>query len=365
MIPKKRVLVAMSGGVDSSLAAALLLDRGYEVIGVTMDLFSLPPEACLDPDLKSCCGIEAAANAVKVAQTLGIEHYLLDLKREFQEKVIADFCAEYSQGRTPNPCIRCNEQIKFQTFWEKAAAFKADFMATGHHARILFSDCFQRFFLLKGDDPRKDQTYFLYSLTQEQLARSLFPIGELTKAGVRQRARALDLPVAARPESQEICFIPDNDYAGFLEKRIPEAFIPGPIKDVSGNVLGEHSGILRYTIGQRRGLGIAAPHPLYVLEIRTDDNTIVVGEEQLLYRGSLRATDLNWISQPSLEQPLEVSARIRYRHEASQATVTPSGEDEVIVDFQEPQRAISPGQSVVFYKGDQVVGGGIIDQTES
>jgi tRNA-specific 2-thiouridylase len=237
-------------------------------------------------------------------------------------------------------------------------------MATGHHARIYFSDCFKRYFLLKGDDPAKDQSYFLYRLTQEQLARSLFPIGELTKAGVREKARQLDLPVAERPESQEICFIPDNDYAGFLEKRIPEAFLPGPIKDAAGNTLGEHTGILRYTVGQRRGLGIAAPRPLYVLEIRTTDNVVVVGEEHLLYKDRLRAVSLNWISQPKLDQTLEVKARIRYRHEESRARVIPSGEDEVTVEFQEPQRAVSPGQSVVFYTRDQVLGGGIIDRTD-
>jgi tRNA-specific 2-thiouridylase len=357
---KKRVLVAMSGGVDSSLTAALLLERGFEVIGITMDLFALPPEACLDPKLKSCCGIEAASHAVKVAQTLGIEHYLLDLKKEFQAKVIADFCAEYAQGRTPNPCIRCNEQIKFQVFWEKAAKFETDFMATGHHARILFSECDQRYYLHKGDDPAKDQSYFLYMLTQQQLARSLFPIGDLTKTGVREKARKLGLPVAERPESQEICFIPDNDYAGFLRKQIPEAFMPGPIKDGEGNVLGEHNGILHYTIGQRRGLGIAAPHPLYVLEIRTRDNTLIVGENHHLYNDRLQATHLNWIIKPELEEPYAVSARIRYKHKEASARILSSGAKSVSVEFQKPQRAITPGQSVVFYQGDTVLGGGII-----
>ncbi len=359
---KKRVLVAMSGGVDSSLAAALLLEQGYEVVGITMDLFSLPPEACLDPLLKSCCGIEAANHAVKVAQTLGIDHFVLDFKQEFQEKVIADFCYEYSQGRTPNPCIRCNEKIKFQVFWEKAASFKADFMATGHHARIGFDAGSDRWLLLKGQDVGKDQSYFLYTLTQDQLARTLFPIGELTKAEVRKKARELDLPVAERPESQEICFIPDNNYVGFLEKHMPEAFSPGPIVDAEGHIVGEHAGILRFTIGQRRGLGIAAPHPLYVLEIRTLDHTVVVGENSSLYQARLRAKFLNWISQPLLDKPHELEAKIRYKHKETPSSVSPCKADCVTVDFQKPQRAITPGQSVVFYAGDVVVGGGIIDE---
>jgi len=350
----------MSGGVDSSLAAALLLEQGFEVIGITMDLYSLPPDACLDPHLKSCCGIEAAHNAAKVAKTLGIEHFLLDFKPEFQEKVVVDFCAEYSQGHTPNPCIRCNEQIKFQTFWEKAANFKPDFMATGHHARIGSAAVSDRRLLLKGQDAGKDQSYFLYTLTQEQLARTLFPIGEMTKAEVRKKARRFGLPVAGRPESQEICFIPDNNYIGFLEKHVPEAFSPGPIVDVEGHVLGEHGGILRFTIGQRRGLGIAAPHPLYVLEIRTKDNTIVVGENHHLDQAQLKARQLNWISKPSLEEPCELEVRIRYKHKETLALVSPCGADCVTVEFKPPQRAITPGQSVVFYQEDVVVGGGII-----
>ncbi len=359
---RKRVLVAMSGGVDSSLAAALLLEQGYEVIGITMDLFSLPPEDCLDPLLKSCCGIDAANHAVKVAQILGIEHYVLDFKHEFQEKVVADFCDEYSHGRTPNPCIRCNEKIKFQVFWEKAASFKADFMATGHHARIGLDASSENRLLLKGKDAGKDQSYFLYTLIQDQLKRTLFPIGELTKTEVRKKAHALGLPVAERPESQEICFIPDNNYVGFLEKHIPEAFSPGPIVDTEGHVVGEHAGILHFTVGQRRGLGIAAPHPLYVLEIRTRDRAVVVGENSHLYQARLKATHLNWILQPPLETPHELEAKIRYKHQETRSLVTPCEADCVTVDFQKPQRAITPGQSVVFYAGDVVVGGGIIDE---
>lgn len=363
MKKKERVVVAMSGGVDSSVTAALLKEQGYEVIGVTMNLFSLPKEYCKSENLRSCCGWRAVEDANRVALSLGISHYVADFRQPFERKVIADFCAEYARGRTPNPCIRCNEYIKFVALMERAKRLKADYLATGHHARIVYDSQTRRYLLKKGKDKKKDQSYFLYSMTQNQLALTLMPIGDLTKEEVREKARQLGLPVAQRPESQEICFVPDRDYAGFLRTRIPEAFRSGPIIDLENRVLGYHKGIVHYTIGQRRGMGIAAPHPLYVLALQSDKNTVVVGTNEQLYQKTLVASRVNYISIDKLKEPLTIKAKIRYKHREAKALLTPLDSNQALVEFEKLQRAITPGQAVVFYNKDVVVGGGLIDRT--
>lgn len=361
---QKRVVVAMSGGVDSSVAAALLKKQGYDVVGVTMNLYSLPKDYCMSENLKSCCGWKATEDAHQVAITLGISHYVVDLRKPFEKSVITDFCEEYAQGRTPNPCVRCNQYIKFDVLLKKMKALEADYLATGHHARIEYDRQNARYILKKGKDRKKDQSYFLYAMTQKQLSRTLMPVGDYTKEEVRKKAQSFGFLVAERPESQEICFVPDNDYAGFLLNRIPEAFHPGPVVDSGNRTLARHKGIVHYTIGQRRGMGISAPHPLYVLSILSDKKTIVVGPEKELYGKSLLASALNTISLEKITEPLKVKARIRYKHKEAQALVTLMHSDKVRVEFEKPQRAITPGQSVVFYDGDTVVGGGIIDQAE-
>jgi tRNA-specific 2-thiouridylase len=358
---KNRVAVAMSGGVDSSVAAALLLEQGYDVVGITMNLFSLLREFCSDESLKSCCGRGAIEDANRVASKLGINHYLLDLKKPFEELVIADFLEEYRQGRTPNPCIRCNQYIKFDVLMKRASRLDADFLATGHHARIEQDKRTGRFLLMKGKDRKKDQSYFLYTMTQDQLSKIHFPIGDLTKMEVRTKAEELGLPVAQRPESQEICFIPDNKYVRFLKERIPEAFQPGPIVNEDGRVLGEHNGIIHFTVGQRRGMGISGPHPLYVLEINPQKNRVVVGPDESLYKRHLQASGLNWISRTETTGSLSVKARIRYKHREAKAELERLESGQALVKFDKPQRAITPGQAVVFYDSEIVVGGGTID----
>ena len=352
----------MSGGVDSSVAAVLLKERGFDVTGITMNLFSLPKELCRSDELRSCCGWKATEDAHDVAMRLGIPHFVADFRREFERSVIADFCREYRRGRTPNPCIRCNEHIKFTLLLDRARRLGADYIATGHHARVVFSRAKKRYLLKKGKDKAKDQSYFLYSLTQGQLSRTLMPVGYLTKREVREMARKWGLPVAAKPESQEICFVPVGRYPEFLKKRIPQAFRTGPVKDTGGRVLGEHGGIMNFTVGQRRGMGIAAPRPLYVISIDGKENTIVVGAESDLCRKRLQASSVNLISMAKLEGPIKVKAKIRYKHEESKALVMPMSRGRVIVEFENPQRAIAPGQSVVFYDRDTVIGGGIIEK---
>jgi tRNA-specific 2-thiouridylase len=357
---KTKVVAAMSGGVDSSVAAYLLKEQGYEVIGLTMDLFDVHRLKCGDAGTRSCCGWKAKEDANRVAAALGIAHYVADFRREFEENVVADFCGEYVQGRTPNPCVRCNEHIKFRALLERAGKLGADFIATGHYARITRDARPGRYCLRKGADKAKDQSYFLYTLTQSQMARTLFPVGDLAKADVRRIAREQGLPVAEKPESQEVCFVPDDDYAGFVAARCPEAMQPGPILDSEGRVLGTHAGIVRFTVGQRKGMGISAPRPLYVLAIDPARRAVIVGPNEELYRTSLIAGSMNFVCRNALNEPVPLKARIRYRHSEAEALVTPGEAGRVRVDFSKPQRAITPGQSVVFYDDDSVVGGGLI-----
>jgi tRNA-specific 2-thiouridylase len=348
----------MSGGVDSSVAAALLRDEGYRVIGVTMQIW---PSGKYEDRSGGCCGIGAVEDAQRVAYRLGIPHYVLDFRDIFARKVIADFCHEYQQGRTPNPCIRCNQHIKFAALREKARELGIDLIATGHHARIERDEHTGRYRLRKGVDPQKEQSYFLYPATQEQLGHLLFPIGRFSKERVRKMARDLKLPVASKRESQEICFIPDDDYPGFLREYIPQAARPGPIMDVQGRVLGRHQGITGYTVGQRRGLGVAAEVPLYVIAIDPERNALIVGSQEQALGDELIASHLNWIEMDRLTGPITARAKIRYRHPEAEVIIVPLVEDRVQVKFKEPQLAITPGQAVVFYHGDAVIGGGTIE----
>lgn len=355
-----RVIVAMSGGVDSSVAAALLLEQGYEVIGVTMQLWSadLPyGEAAED----SCCSLAAVEDARAVANKLGIAYYVLNFHESFREKVIDYFVDEYLRGRTPNPCVVCNQELKFNKLLDKVKALEGDYVATGHYARVEFDPTSNRWLLRKGIDATKDQSYVLYGMTQDQLAACLFPLGGYTKAEIRKQARRFGLPVASKQESQEICFIPDQNYRRFIEEYRPDSTKPGKIVDQDGNVLGEHTGITNFTIGQRKGLGIAAGVPLFVNAINPDRNEVVVGPAEAVFTKKLLAAELNWIAMDRLDQEITVEAKIRYSAQPASARLIPSA-DLVEVVFDEPQRAVTPGQAVVFYRGDLVLGGGIIER---
>ncbi len=349
----------MSGGVDSSVSAALLVEAGYEVVGVTLRVWPWEEPEEEARRFGSCCSPETVGDARTVARTLGIPYYLLNYEREFDRTVISDFTREYLAGRTPTPCVVCNRQVKFGSLLRRALAWEAEHVATGHYARVETDPVTGRMLLRKGADSWKDQSYFLWPLTQDQLRRALFPVGGMTKTEVRARAKALGLPVADKPESQEICFVP-GDYRDFLRERAPEAFRPGPILDRAGRRLGDHAGLAGYTVGQRKGLGLAVGRPLYVLALDPARNAVVVGEETDLARDRLVATDANFIPFARLEGPLAVEARIRHGHPPAPALVRPLADGEVEVVFAVPQRAVTPGQSVVFYRGDLVVGGGII-----
>ena len=349
-----RVFVALSGGVDSSLAAALLTEAGYDVIGITLGLWA---EQGPEPRRRICCSLERADDARRVCHSLGIPFYVLNFEPEFEKHVIDYFCQEYSHGRTPNPCLVCNEKIKFEFLLKRALTLGADYLATGHYARTDL--CQGRYRLLKGIDPAKDQSYFLYTLGQAELKHLLFPLGKYRKDEVRHMAAAKGLHTYDKDESQEICFIPNGNYASFLIQRLPPA--PGPIVDVDGRMLGRHQGIASYTIGQRRGLGIASSEPLYVLRIDAQTNTLVVGPEAELFSDTLWASKVNFTSGRPPPGDIEVGAKIRYRSTEAEAVLSPQGEL-FQLRFHQPQRAIAPGQAVVFYHGDEVLGGGIIER---
>ena len=344
-----KVVIGMSGGVDSSVAAAVLKEQGHQVIGVTMRLWDKEGE-------------DDARDAANVAEFLGIEHHTVDFRQEFSNFVVDYFTKEYLSGRTPNPCVACNRYLKFEAMRKYAVSIGADKMATGHYARISFGEKTGRYELRKGLADAKDQTYVLYSLTQEQLAMTVMPLGEFAnKDAVREKAISLGIPTAQKKDSMEICFVPDQDYAGFIEKRIGSLPPVGDFVDTRGNVLGQHRGIVHYTVGQRKGLGIAFGKPMFVLKIDPIKNQVVLGESGTEFSGSLLATEVNLIPFDTITEPTEVLAKVRYSAKAAPATVFP-GEGFLRVEFDEPQRAVTPGQAVVFYgkDGDLVIGGGTI-----
>jgi len=364
-----KVIVAMSGGVDSSVAAYLLKKQGVEVIGLSFELWD-------SRDLEKsdvCCSVETIEIAKSAARTLGIEHYTVDVRDAFYSNVIENFCASYLQGTTPNPCILCNKYIKFNFLLQKARELEADFVATGHYARVIHSlesakayrdksnSPPDRNLLLKGVDSKKDQSYALYVIKQEELAKTLFPLGSMNKKETRKIAVELGLANALRPESQEICFVGNDKYADFVKGFSPEALKPGPIVDTEGNNIGEHRGIAFYTIGQRRGLGIASLKPHYVVSIDLHNNTVVAGTQEDAMRKNFKVRELNWISQGGLAGPMRADVRIRSMMDPMPSTISPENDGEIAVEFDVPQWAPAPGQSAVFYDGDIVLGGGIIE----
>jgi len=353
-----RICVAMSGGVDSSVAAAILAEQGYDVIGLSMQLYD---QRQGEIRFGSCCTLDDLHDARRAAAAIGVPHYILNFEQQFDHHVISNFVREYAAGRTPIPCVRCNGDLKFTTLLDRARGLDAEFVATGHYARIERDDRTGRARLLRGRDPAKDQSYFLFSLTQGQLARALFPVGGLTKADVRQYARDRHLPVADKPDSHEICFIAQGDRAAFVERRTREVARPGTICDVDGRVLGHHQGVHHFTVGQRKGLGIAVGSPLYVLQLDAAANVVTVGSRERLERTTLEASGVSWVSASAPEAPRRVTAQIRYRHAEAPATVTALEHCRARVEFDKPQIAIAPGQAVVFYDGEEVIGGGWIE----
>jgi len=365
-----KIAVAMSGGVDSSAAAAILKEQGHELVGFTMQLWNQRRGISVDengePLPSRCCSLDDVYDARRVAEELGFPFYVLNLEKEFERDVVQPFISSYLNGETPIPCVACNSRLKFASLDKLAASLGCEKVATGHYARVEFDEATNRYRLLRGRDPQKDQSYFLWELTQDQLSRAMFPLGEMSKPEARDAARRNDLAVAEKKESQEICFVPDGDYAGFIDryldadKQLDRLPGEGEIVTSVGKVIGTHSGIHRYTIGQRRGIGIADARPLYVLGVEPAANRVVVGYDDELFSDEFTAAGVNWISFDNPTEPLRAEVRVRYRHLAAPATITPLPNNRAQVKFDEPQRAITPGQATVFYRGDEVIGGGWI-----
>ncbi|WP_027641693.1 tRNA 2-thiouridine(34) synthase MnmA [Enterocloster clostridioformis] len=355
----RKVVVGMSGGVDSSVAAWLLKEQGYDVIGVTMQIWQDEDTEVQEAE-GGCCGLSAVDDARRVAMDLGIPYYVMNFKEEFRKNVMDYFVGEYVEGRTPNPCIACNRHVKWESLLRRSIAIGADYIATGHYAQI---DRLPggRYSLKTSVTASKDQTYALYNLTQEQLSHTLMPVGSYHKEEIRDMAERLGLPVAHKPDSQEICFIPDHDYASFIEEYTGRELPHGNFVDLDGNVLGRHRGITHYTVGQRKGLNLSMGRPVFVVEIRPETNEVVIGDNEDVFTNVLRCGKLNWMAVDGLHgKPMDVLAKIRYSHKGSPCTIREIGDDMVECRFHEPVRAVTPGQAVVFYDGDYVAGGGTI-----
>ncbi len=354
----KTVVVGMSGGVDSSVAAYLLKNQGYHVIGITMQIWQ-KQDACLVENEGGCCGLSAVEDARRVAHQLDIPYYVMNFREEFQENVIDYFVREYREGRTPNPCIACNRYVKWESMLQKSLSIGADYIATGHYAKVGRLDN-GRFAIQRSESLHKDQTYALYNLTQEQLSHTLFPVGEFEKSRIRELALEAGLEVAHKPDSQEICFVPDGDYAAFIEGETGVAESPGNFVDKDGTILGVHRGISHYTIGQRKGLGIALGEPAFVVEIRPDTKEVVLGKNEDVFTDHLRANAVNCMAVERFEKGQSVIAKIRYNHGGAPAVISDVGEDYFELSFPEPVRAVTPGQAVVLYDNEYVLGGGTI-----
>jgi tRNA-specific 2-thiouridylase len=366
-IYEMKIAVAMSGGVDSSAAAAILMEQGHELVGFTMQLWDqrrgINTDENGDPLPSRCCSLDDVYDARRVAEELGFPFYVLNLERDFERDVVQPFITSYLNGETPIPCVACNSRLKFASLDRLAVSLGCEKVATGHYARVEFDPSTNRYKLLRGLNQQKDQSYFLWELTQSQLSRAMFPLGDISKPEARDAARRHGLAVAEKKESQEICFVPDGDYAGFIDRylesegetnRLPGA---GEIVDTTGRVIGQHSGIQRYTIGQRRGIGIADERPLYVISLDVEKNQVVVGADQELLKSEFVAAGVNWVAFDNPVEPVRAEVRVRYRHTAAPATITPLENNRARVVFDEPQRAITPGQATVFYRGDEVLGG--------
>ena len=349
----------MSGGVDSSVAAALLAREGHDVIGLSMQLYDASGSAAGERAFGTCCTIDDLHDARRVAARIGIPHYIVNFEREFADTVISNFVSEYSSGRTPIPCVHCNGDLKFATLAARAEGLGAEFVATGHYARVDLDPAARRHLLKRGSDPSKDQSYFLFTLTQEQLSHAMFPVGNLDKTAVREQARQLGLAVADKHDSHEICFVASGEHARFVEQHA--AALRGAIRDVQGNIVGQHEGVHRFTVGQRKGLGLSSPVPLYVVGIDARAQTVTVGPKTALERTTLTASGVNWIAGVAPPAGTRVTAQIRYRHREAAASIEPLDGDRVAVAFDHPQSAVAPGQAVVMYEGDSVIGGGWID----
>ncbi len=367
----EKVVVGMSGGVDSSVAAYLLKKQGYEVIGVTMQIWQ-DEDVCTMEENGGCCGLSAVEDARRVAAVLDIPYYVMNFKNEFKENVIDYFVDEYLQARTPNPCIACNRYVKWESLLKRSMDIGASYIATGHYARIIKLPN-GRFTLLKSVTAAKDQTYALYNLTQFQLSHTLMPVGDFVKEDIRALAKELRLPVANKPDSQEICFVADNDYAGFIRNYLQEkeekdkllkssftGLTPGNFVNAAGDVIGRHQGLVHYTVGQRKGLNLSMGQPVFVLELRPETNEIVIGNADEVFLDHLYADRLNFMAIEDLDEEMEVEAKIRYSHKGARCRIKKIAEDELVCYFEEPQRAITPGQSVVFYHDNYVIGGGTI-----
>lgn len=354
----KKVVVGMSGGVDSSVAAYLLKQQGYDVVGVTMQIWQDESHEEIE-NKGGCCGLSAVDDARRVAAMLDIPYYVMNFKSEFKRDVIDYFVREYLAGRTPNPCIACNRYVKWESLLTRSIQIGADYIATGHYARICELPN-GRYAIRNSVTAKKDQTYALYNLTQEQLKRTLMPIGDYTKEEVRKIAEDIGLMVAGKPDSMEICFVPDNDYASFIEKETGVTSVPGDFVDVDGNVIGKHRGVIHYTVGQRKGLGIALGKPAFVVAIRPEQNQVVIGEDRDVYTERLYANNLNFMAVDDIPEPVHVKAKIRYSHEGAYCTVRKIDSDTIECMFDQPVRAVTPGQAVVLYDGEYVLGGGTI-----